>query len=46
MHRQNIYLNYGENRPSINADRWSAGIYFVRILKEDGSSEVLQTLKQ
>ena len=45
MHRQNIYLNYGDNRPSIKADRWSAGIYFVRILKEDGSSEVLRVVK-
>ncbi|MFM7672422.1 MAG: CotH kinase family protein [Bacteroidota bacterium] len=46
MHRQKIYLNYGDNRPSINTDSWSTGIYFVRIGKENGSSEVVRVVKQ
>jgi len=45
MHCQKSYLNYGDNRASIQTDRWSAGIYFVRIMQEDGSSEVVRVVR-
>lgn len=45
MHQSKLYLNYGDNRPSISTGRWSSGIYFIRLLKEDGTSEVIQVVK-
>ncbi|MEY5034838.1 MAG: hypothetical protein RL447_1216 [Bacteroidota bacterium] len=45
MLQKKLYLNYGENLPSIESGRWNSGIYFLRILKEDGGSEVLRVVK-
>jgi hypothetical protein len=45
MLQKKLYLNYGENLPSIDASRWSIGMYLFRILREDGSSEVLRVMK-
>ena len=45
MLRKKLYLNYGENLPSIESGRWNSGMYFLRILKEDGGSEVLRVVK-
>lgn len=45
MRQNKLYLNYGENRTSIQSAHWASGIYFVQILKEDGSSEVLRVVR-
>ena len=45
LYRNKMHLNYGENLPIIDASRWGNGMYFIRILKADGRSEVLRAVK-
>ncbi len=46
LHAEKLYLNLGDNRRSIPSTNWPSGIYFIRILKGDGSSEVVRVVKQ
>lgn len=46
LRSEKIYLNLGDNRHPIQTANWPSGIYFIRILKGDGSSEVIRVVKQ
>jgi hypothetical protein len=45
LHQSKLYLNYGENRRTLNTSTWPAGLYFVRLLDASGQGKVMRVVK-
>lgn len=45
LHKSALYLNYGENRRTLNTSTWPFGLYIIRIQDEKGQGKVMRVVK-